>query len=56
MFPMLVQEQLDLWPESDLRNRQWVCFENVEILVNFRMQTYLFYFFFVKKSFKLMQT
>lgn len=24
MFPMLVEEQLDLWPEMDLRNRRWM--------------------------------
>ncbi|KDP34747.1 hypothetical protein JCGZ_11901 [Jatropha curcas] len=24
MFPMLVQKQLDLWPEKDIRKRRWV--------------------------------
>ncbi|XP_062118112.1 nudix hydrolase 18, mitochondrial-like [Humulus lupulus] len=24
MFPMLVQEELEFWPEKDLRNRQWM--------------------------------
>nr|GMC91421.1 nudix hydrolase 18, mitochondrial-like [Ipomoea batatas]GMC93285.1 nudix hydrolase 18, mitochondrial-like [Ipomoea batatas]GME12532.1 nudix hydrolase 18, mitochondrial-like [Ipomoea batatas] len=24
MFPLLVKEQLDSWPEEDIRNRQWM--------------------------------
>lgn len=24
MFPLLVQEELDLWPEMDFRQRKWV--------------------------------
>ena len=25
MFPLLVNEQLDLWPEQNIRQRKWVC-------------------------------
>ncbi|XP_060968921.1 nudix hydrolase 18, mitochondrial isoform X1 [Cannabis sativa] len=36
MFPLLVSEELDLWPEKNLRNRQWVC-RNEIILANFML-------------------
>ena len=25
MFPLFVKEQLDLWPEKNVRQRIWVC-------------------------------
>lgn len=30
MFPMLVEEQLDLWPEKNVRRRIWVCFWSMD--------------------------
>lgn len=38
MFPLLVKEQLDPWPEKNVRRRLWVCFCPV-------MNFYLFIFF-----------
>lgn len=25
MFPLLVKEELEVWPEKNLRERKWVC-------------------------------
>jgi hypothetical protein len=35
MFPLLVQEQLEFWPEQNLRQRTWVCRINNKQLLGF---------------------
>lgn len=34
MFPLLVTEQLDFWPEKDVRQRLWVMFLYQSLLKN----------------------
>jgi len=43
MFPLLVKEELDLWPEKDLRRRVWVCPTKYCVieLVNFTFKEYI---------------
>ena len=31
MFPMLVEEELEDWPEKNLRKRKWVCIKTSKI-------------------------
>lgn len=33
MFPLLVKEQLDFWPEKHVRRRIWVCYFNSFLLI-----------------------
>lgn len=31
MFPLLVEEELEFWPEKNIRRRIWVCIQNILI-------------------------
>lgn len=35
MFPLCVKEQLDSWPEKDIRRREWVSLNSLILVVRF---------------------
>lgn len=44
MFPLLVTQQLELWPEKNLRQRVWVRTFHYLDMSDYKLSIYLFYY------------